>query len=98
MWIFDECEILEDDDFHLEQEGNTFSLVIREVYPEDGGEYTCRLIGDNDVEVECTAQLTVKGKQMSEEIMIIIGIYKALLIYPGTCSKADFYYQIWIQH
>ena len=61
MWIFDECEILEDDDFKLVQDGSTFSLVIREVYPEDAGEYICRLIGDNDVEVECSAQLVVKG-------------------------------------
>ena len=61
MWIFDECEILEDDDFKLVQDGGSFSLEIREVYPEDAGVYICRLIGDNDVEVECAAKLHVKG-------------------------------------
>ncbi|XP_072047598.1 myosin light chain kinase, smooth muscle-like [Amphiura filiformis] len=85
MWIFDECEILEDDDFKLLQDGNTFSLVIREVYPEDAGEYTCRLIGDNDVEVECAAQLIVKDPEGNPAKFVQKP--RSINVVEGSCVK-----------
>ena len=61
MWIFDNCEILEDDDFKLLHDGELHSLVIREVYPEDAGIYYCKAFNTAGEE-QCAAKIDVKGK------------------------------------
>ncbi len=61
MWIFDNCEILEDDDFKLLHDGELHSLVIREVYPEDAGIYYCKAFNAAGEE-QCSAKIDVKGK------------------------------------
>ncbi|XP_038047057.1 myosin light chain kinase, smooth muscle-like isoform X3 [Patiria miniata] len=59
MWIFDSCEILEDDDFKLLHDGELHSLVIREVYPEDAGVYFCKAFNAAG-EDQCSAKIVVK--------------------------------------
>ncbi|XP_022101402.1 myosin light chain kinase, smooth muscle-like isoform X2 [Acanthaster planci] len=59
MWIFDSCEILEDDDFKLLHDGELHSLVIREVYPEDAGVYICKAFNAAG-EDQCSAKIVVK--------------------------------------
>ncbi|XP_071792535.1 protein Obscurin-like isoform X2 [Asterias amurensis] len=59
MWIFDNCEILEDDDFKLLHDGELHSLVIREVYPEDAGIYYCKAFNTAGEE-QCAAKIDVK--------------------------------------
>ena len=61
MWIFDNCEILEDDDFKLLHDGELHSLVIREVYPEDAGIYYCKAFNAAGEE-QCSAKIDVKGE------------------------------------
>ncbi|XP_071942496.1 myosin light chain kinase, smooth muscle-like [Antedon mediterranea] len=41
LWFFKDEEIIEEEDFKFVSDGNTLSLVIAEVYPEDAGMYTC---------------------------------------------------------
>ncbi|XP_037381323.1 myosin light chain kinase, smooth muscle isoform X3 [Talpa occidentalis] len=62
IWLHNENEIQESEDFHFEQQGIQHSLCIQEVFPEDTGTYTC--VAWNSAGKVCTqAVLTVQEPQ-----------------------------------
>jgi len=46
VWLHNEKEIKPSKDFEYKVSGNTYSLVITEVFPEDAGTYTCEAFND----------------------------------------------------
>ncbi|KAG8508541.1 Myosin light chain kinase, smooth muscle [Galemys pyrenaicus] len=62
IWLHNENEIQESEDFHFERQGTQHSLCIQEVFPEDTGTYTC--VAWNSAGKVCTqAMLTVQEPQ-----------------------------------
>ncbi|XP_035300484.1 myosin light chain kinase, smooth muscle isoform X5 [Cricetulus griseus] len=59
IWLHNENEIQESEDFHFEQKGGRHSLCIQEVFPEDTGTYTCEA-WNSAGEVRTQAILTVQ--------------------------------------
>ncbi|CAH6792292.1 Mylk [Phodopus roborovskii] len=59
IWLHNENEIQESEDFHFEQKGGQHSLCIQEVFPEDTGTYTCEA-WNSAGEVRTQAILTVQ--------------------------------------
>ncbi len=61
IWLHDDKEIKRKNSvYQVKSEGNVHTLVIPEIFPEDGGLYVCELyneIGDDD----STCTVTVKG-------------------------------------
>ncbi|XP_048868684.1 myosin light chain kinase, smooth muscle isoform X1 [Brienomyrus brachyistius] len=62
MWLHDDQEIQESEDFHFEKKGNLYSLLIQEVFPEDTGRYTCEAWNEAG-EAHSQATLTVQEPQ-----------------------------------
>lgn len=60
-WFFNGEQIKEDEDFKFVEDGDRYSLVIAEIFPDDGGEYVCRITNDAGSD-ECSASVIVTGK------------------------------------
>lgn len=46
VWLHNEKEIKNSKDFQYQTEGSDYKLVITEIFPEDGGIYTCEAFND----------------------------------------------------
>ncbi|XP_061083193.1 myosin light chain kinase, smooth muscle [Conger conger] len=62
VWLHNGKEIQESEDFHFEQKGNEYSLLIQEVFPEDTGKYTCEVWNASGV-ARTESTLTVQEPQ-----------------------------------
>lgn len=60
-WFREGHQITDSDDFKITREGNKSVLLIKEVFPEDSGIFTCRATNPAGV-AECSAELFVEGK------------------------------------
>lgn len=59
-WFFNGEQIKEDEDFKFVEDGDRYSLVIAEVFPDDGGKYVCRITNEVGT-AECSVNVEVKG-------------------------------------
>lgn len=62
LWLHNGKEIQESEDFHFDRNGNQYSLLIQEVFPEDNGKYTCE-VWNQYGEIRTEASLTVQEPQ-----------------------------------
>ncbi|XP_018429586.1 PREDICTED: myosin light chain kinase, smooth muscle-like [Nanorana parkeri] len=91
IWLHNGKEIQETEDFHFEQSGNTCSLYIQEVFPEDTGTYTCQAwnhLGQANTEFSSVILEPQEGTQPW-----FISKPKPLTLFPGqnaliTCAIA----------
>ncbi len=59
-WFREGAKIVSSPDFEIRQDGDTFSLVIPEVFFEDSGKFTA-VAENNAGQAVCTAELLVEG-------------------------------------
>lgn len=63
IWLHNEKEIKPSKDFEYKSSGNLFSLVIHEIFPEDGGTYTCEAFNDiGECFSSCSLVVEVPGE------------------------------------
>lgn len=68
LWLKDGKEIKPSDDFRYENAGDVYKLIIVEIFPEDGGVYTCQASNAGGrVSSSCTVYV---GGRFSHGIMI----------------------------
>ena len=60
-WFREGHQITDSEEFKILREGNKSVLVIKEVFPEDSGIFTCRATNPAGV-AECSAELFVEGR------------------------------------
>jgi len=65
VWLHNEKEIKPSKDFEYRSSGSTYSLVINEIFPEDGGTYTCEAFNDAG---ECFSTATLVVNVPGEEV------------------------------
>lgn len=70
VWLHNEKEIKPSKDFLYENDGDTYRLVIAEIFPEDGGSYTCEAFNDvGEAFSSCT--LVVVGKSAFHTVLYV---------------------------
>lgn len=63
VWLHNEKEIKNSKDFQYKNDGDDYKLEIPEIFPEDGGIYTCEVFNDaGEAFSSCT--LVVLGKHL----------------------------------
>lgn len=62
VWLHNEKEIKNSKDFQYQTEGSDYKLVIQEIFPEDGGIYTCEAFND-------------AGEAFSSCTLVVLGLY-----------------------
>ncbi|KAK5920285.1 hypothetical protein CgunFtcFv8_024109 [Champsocephalus gunnari] len=66
VWLHDEQQVSETEDFHLLRDGTLCSLMIQEVFPEDTGMYSCRAsnrLGEDRTQCRLTVEEPPDGVQ-----------------------------------
>ncbi|KAI9534601.1 hypothetical protein NQZ68_012834 [Dissostichus eleginoides] len=66
VWLHDEQQVSETEDFHLLRDGTLCSLMIQEVFPEDTGMYSCRAsnrLGEDRTQCRLTVEEPQDGVQ-----------------------------------
>ncbi|XP_023233613.1 myosin light chain kinase, smooth muscle-like [Centruroides sculpturatus] len=63
VWLHNDREIKPSNDFQYKTEGDAYKLIIGEIFPEDGGIYTCEAFNDvGDAFSSCTLIVTVPNE------------------------------------
>jgi len=63
VWLHNEKEIKPSKDFEYKSSGNTYTLEITEIFPEDAGTYTCEAFNDiGECFTTCTLIVEVPGE------------------------------------
>ena len=66
LWLHNEKEIKPSKDFEYKSSGQTHSLVIHEIFPEDAGSYTCEAFNDvGECFSTCSLVVEVPGEEVS---------------------------------
>jgi len=69
IWLHNEKEIKPSKDFEYTTSGQTHSLVIHEIFPEDGGSYTCEAFNDvGECFSTCSLVVDVPGEEIHAPI------------------------------
>ena len=71
LWLHNEKEIKPSKDFEYKSSGQTHSLIIQEIFPEDAGSYTCEAF--NDVG-ECFSTCSLVVEVPGEEVWLLLSI------------------------
>ncbi|KAG1672466.1 Twitchin [Nymphon striatum] len=70
VWLHDEKEIKPSKDFQYENDGDTYRLVIAEIFPEDSGSYTCEAFNDTGESFSsCTLVVVVPAEEMKGPVI-----------------------------
>jgi len=65
VWLHNEKEIKPSKDFEYKSSGATHSLIINEIFPEDGGTYTCEAFNDvGECFSTCSLTVEVPGEEI----------------------------------
>ena len=65
VWLHNEKEIKPSKDFEYKNSGNSHSLIINEIFPEDAGTYTCEAFNDvGECFSSCTLVVNVPGEEV----------------------------------
>lgn len=59
-WLRNGKDIPDSEDFRYINRGNICQLEIAEIFPEDGGKYTCEVLNDLG-DAECNCNISVSG-------------------------------------
>merc|ERR1711962_1165183 len=71
LWLHNEKEIKPSKDFEYKSSGQTHSLVINEIFPEDGGSYTCEAFNDvGECFTTCSLVVEVPGEEIHAPISL----------------------------
>ena len=66
LWLHNEKEIKPSKDFEYKSSGQTHSLVIHEIFPEDAGSYTCEAFNDvGECFSTCSLVVDVPGEEVT---------------------------------
>ena len=71
LWLHNEKEIKPSKDFEYKSSGQTHSLIIQEIFPEDAGSYTCEAF--NDVG-ECFSTCSLVVEVPGEEVWLLLSL------------------------
>uniref|UniRef100_A0A0B7BN40 Ig-like domain-containing protein n=1 Tax=Arion vulgaris TaxID=1028688 RepID=A0A0B7BN40_9EUPU len=64
IWLMEGREIKSSDDFRYENAGDVYKLIIAEIFPEDGGVYTCQASNsEGQVSSSCTVYVGVPDEE-----------------------------------
>ena len=65
LWLHNEKEIKPSKDFEYKSSGQTHSLIIHEIFPEDAGSYTCEAFNDvGECFSTCSLVVDVPGEEV----------------------------------
>ena len=65
LWLRNEKEIKPSKDFEYKSSGQTHSLIIQEIFPEDAGSYTCEAFNDvGECFSTCSLVVEVPGEEV----------------------------------
>ena len=65
LWLHNEKEIKPSKDFEYKSSGQTHSLIIQEIFPEDAGSYTCEAFNDvGECFSTCSLVVEVPGEEV----------------------------------
>ncbi|XP_018789320.1 PREDICTED: twitchin isoform X17 [Bactrocera latifrons] len=71
VWLHNNKEIKPSKDFQYTNEANIYKLQIAEIFPEDGGTYTCEAFNDvGESFSTCTINVLVPGEEPKQPIFI----------------------------
>ncbi len=70
-WFREGHQIQHSDEFQVLRDGNKCLLVIKEVFPEDSGVFTCRISNPGGV-AECSAELFVEGEFVLRQMHVVL--------------------------
>lgn len=71
VWLHNNKEIKPSKDFQYTNEANIYRLQIAEIFPEDGGTYTCEAFNDaGESFSSCTINVTVPGDDPKQPTFI----------------------------
>ena len=69
LWLHNEKEIKPSKDFEYKSSGQTHSLVIQEIFPEDAGSYTCEAFNDvGECFSTCSLVVEVPGEEVRRHV------------------------------
>ena len=69
LWLHNEKEIKPSKDFEYKSSGQTHSLVIQEIFPEDAGSYTCEAFNDvGECFSTCSLVVEVPGEEVCRHV------------------------------
>ena len=65
LWLHNEKEIKPSKDFEYKSSGQTHSLIIQEIFPEDAGSYTCEAFNEvGECFSTCSLVVEVPGEEV----------------------------------
>ena len=71
LWLHNEKEIKPSKDFEYKSSGQTHSLVIQEIFPEDAGSYTCEAFNDvGECFSTCSLVVEVPGEEVDMSLTL----------------------------
>merc|ERR1711887_358952 len=80
LWLHNEKEIKPSKDFEYKSSGQTDSLIIQEIFPEDAGSYTCEAFNDvGECFSTCSLVVEVPGEEVHAPIFTA---------FPGSLTVA----------
>ena len=85
LWLHNEKEIKPSKDFEYKSSGQTHSLIIQEIFPEDAGSYTCEAF--NDVG-ECFSTCSLVVEVPGEEVWLLLSL--------NRCHSTSFHASVFI--
>jgi len=88
LWLHNEKEIKPSKDFEYKSSGQTHSLVINEIFPEDGGSYTCEAFNDvGECFTTCSLVVEVPGEEIHAPIFT--SFPSSLTVSRGTSASFE---------
>ena len=92
LWLHNEKEIKPSKDFEYKSSGQTHSLVIHEIFPEDAGSYTCEAF--NDVG-ECFSTCSLVVEVPGEEVWLLLSVnrfFQLLSVHQFLSGRCTYCY------
>lgn len=91
VWLHNNKEIKPSKDFQYTNEANIYRLQIAEIFPEDGGTYTCEAFNDAGESFStCTISVSVPGDEPKQPIFVKFPISVSVTEGENAKFECDF--------
>jgi len=88
LWLHNEKEIKPSKDFEYQSSGQTHSLIIHEIFPEDAGSYTCEAFNDvGECFSTCSLVVDVPGEEVHAPVFTAFPT--SLTVTRGTAASFE---------
>ena len=84
LWLHNEKEIKPSKDFEYKSSGQTHSLIIQGIFPEDAGSYTCEAFNDvGECFSTCSLVVEVPGEEVHCHFLVSFAYFPIFSKHPA---------------